>query len=117
MAADFDVRVRELLNRYDTEDACAANLLCDDHPADAVEHEHEAATGHADGPGLTRVVDARAGRVVGADSHRGDEFNRRDWRLRYLYTARLRRYGKRAESRRRGLQGLERAADQCRDRA
>ncbi|MFZ2528474.1 MAG: AMP-binding protein [Rhodococcus sp. (in: high G+C Gram-positive bacteria)] len=36
MAADFDVRVRELLDRYDTADACAANLLCDAHPADAV---------------------------------------------------------------------------------
>lgn len=31
-----DVRVRELLDRYDTPDACAAHLLCDGHPADAV---------------------------------------------------------------------------------
>ncbi|WP_068160692.1 AMP-binding protein [Rhodococcus phenolicus] len=36
MAADFAARVRELLDRYDTADACAADLLCDDHPADAV---------------------------------------------------------------------------------
>jgi len=36
MAADFAARVRELLDRYDTADGCAANLLCDDHPADAV---------------------------------------------------------------------------------
>lgn len=33
---DTAIRVRELLNRYDTPDACAARLLCDDHPADAV---------------------------------------------------------------------------------
>ena len=31
-----DVRVRELLDRYDTPDACVAALLCDDHPADAI---------------------------------------------------------------------------------
>ena len=31
-----DGRVRELLDRYDTPDACVAALLCDDHPADAV---------------------------------------------------------------------------------
>ncbi|MCW4354145.1 AMP-binding protein [Hoyosella sp. YIM 151337] len=31
-----DVRVQELLDRYDTPDACAAQLLCDGHPADAV---------------------------------------------------------------------------------
>lgn len=29
-------RVGELLDRYDTADACAADLLCDGHPADAV---------------------------------------------------------------------------------
>lgn len=34
--ADIDRRVQELLERYDTVDACAARLLCDDHPADAV---------------------------------------------------------------------------------
>lgn len=33
---DTATRVRELLDRYDTPDACAAQLLCDDHPADAV---------------------------------------------------------------------------------
>ena len=33
---DTDVRVRDLLDRYDTADACAAELLCDGHPADAV---------------------------------------------------------------------------------
>lgn len=33
---DSATRVRELLARYDTADACAARLLCDDHPADAV---------------------------------------------------------------------------------
>ncbi|EME52282.1 putative acetate--CoA ligase [Rhodococcus ruber BKS 20-38] len=31
-----EARVRELLDRYDTVDACAAELLCDGHPADAV---------------------------------------------------------------------------------
>lgn len=36
MTTDFEVRVHELLDRYDTPDACAAALLCDDHPADAV---------------------------------------------------------------------------------
>ncbi|MBJ8342107.1 AMP-binding protein [Antrihabitans sp. YC3-6] len=36
MTADFEVRVDALLDRYDTPDACAAALLCDDHPADAV---------------------------------------------------------------------------------
>ncbi|MEE2033151.1 AMP-binding protein [Rhodococcus chondri] len=33
---DSATRVRELLARYDTADASAARLLCDDHPADAV---------------------------------------------------------------------------------
>ncbi len=33
---DTASRVRTLLERYDTADACAARLLCDDHPADAV---------------------------------------------------------------------------------
>ncbi|UYP20559.1 AMP-binding protein [Rhodococcus sp. Z13] len=33
---DIANRVQELLERYDTADACAAQLLCDDHPADAV---------------------------------------------------------------------------------
>ncbi|MDM7489136.1 AMP-binding protein [Rhodococcus sp. CSLK01-03] len=31
-----EARVRELLDRYDTVDACAAELLCDGHPANAV---------------------------------------------------------------------------------
>jgi acetyl-CoA synthetase len=34
--ADTATRVQELLDRYDTADATAARLLCDDHPADAV---------------------------------------------------------------------------------
>ncbi|TCN58288.1 acetyl-CoA synthetase [Rhodococcus sp. SMB37] len=34
--ADTATRVQELLDRYDTSDATAARLLCDDHPADAV---------------------------------------------------------------------------------
>ncbi|MGN5239804.1 MULTISPECIES: AMP-binding protein [unclassified Rhodococcus (in: high G+C Gram-positive bacteria)] len=34
--ADTATRVQELLDRYDTADATAAHLLCDDHPADAV---------------------------------------------------------------------------------
>ncbi|MFC9788056.1 AMP-binding protein [Rhodococcus sp. NPDC127528] len=33
MAIDTDVRVRELLGQYDTPQACAADLLCDRHPA------------------------------------------------------------------------------------
>lgn len=36
MVDDSAQRVRELLGRYDTADACAAELLCDRHPADAV---------------------------------------------------------------------------------
>ncbi|WP_433490548.1 AMP-binding protein [Nocardia grenadensis] len=36
MAADPNARVRELLDAYDGPDACAAELLCDRHPADAV---------------------------------------------------------------------------------
>ncbi|TSD93542.1 AMP-binding protein [Skermania sp. ID1734] len=35
-SADPDVRVRELLADYDTPTACAAELLCDRHPAEAV---------------------------------------------------------------------------------
>ncbi|NGP07942.1 AMP-binding protein [Rhodococcus sp. 14C212] len=34
--SEQEARVRELLDRYDTADACAAQLLCDGHPADAV---------------------------------------------------------------------------------
>ncbi|NLV78571.1 MAG: AMP-binding protein [Rhodococcus sp.] len=34
--ADTATRVKELLDRFDTPDASAARLLCDDHPADAV---------------------------------------------------------------------------------
>ncbi|PRZ42404.1 AMP-binding enzyme [Antricoccus suffuscus] len=33
---DFDVRVRDLLEEYGDPQACAAELLCDRHPADAV---------------------------------------------------------------------------------
>src|SRR5574340_83334 len=36
MSVDPTARVRELLNQYDTPQACAAELLCDRHPADAV---------------------------------------------------------------------------------
>ncbi|WP_416562920.1 AMP-binding protein [Nocardia testacea] len=36
MGADPNARVRELLDAYDGPDACAAELLCDRHPADAV---------------------------------------------------------------------------------
>ncbi|GAA4476297.1 acyl-CoA synthetase [Rhodococcus olei] len=36
MVNNTAARVRELLDRYDTADACAAELLCDGHPADAV---------------------------------------------------------------------------------
>ncbi|QNG19184.1 AMP-binding protein [Rhodococcus triatomae] len=36
MVTDAGTRVRELLDEYDTPDACAAELLCDRHPADAV---------------------------------------------------------------------------------
>lgn len=36
MGADPNTRVRELLDTYDRGDACAAELLCDRHPADAV---------------------------------------------------------------------------------
>lgn len=36
MAADPNARVRELLDTYDRADACAAELLCDRHPADSV---------------------------------------------------------------------------------
>ncbi|MET8799785.1 AMP-binding protein [Nocardia sp. NPDC004568] len=36
MGADPNARVRELLDAYDGLDACAAELLCDRHPADAV---------------------------------------------------------------------------------
>ncbi|WP_039825853.1 AMP-binding protein [Nocardia testacea] len=36
MDADPNARVRELLDAYDGPDACAAELLCDRHPADAV---------------------------------------------------------------------------------
>jgi acetyl-CoA synthetase len=36
MSTDLNVRVRELLERYDGPDACAAELLCDGHPADRV---------------------------------------------------------------------------------
>lgn len=36
MTVDTTARVRELLAQYDTPDACAAELLCDRHPADAV---------------------------------------------------------------------------------
>ncbi|MFF0814232.1 AMP-binding protein [Rhodococcus sp. NPDC003318] len=35
-SADSTARVGELLSRYGTADACAAELLCDRHPADAV---------------------------------------------------------------------------------
>ncbi|MGW0174972.1 AMP-binding protein [Rhodococcus sp. NPDC003322] len=34
--ADADARVRELLGQYDTADACAAELLCDRHPAEDI---------------------------------------------------------------------------------
>lgn len=36
MTVDTSTRVRELLAQYETPDACAAELLCDRHPADAV---------------------------------------------------------------------------------
>lgn len=36
MGADPNARVRELLDTYDRADACAAELLCDRHPADSV---------------------------------------------------------------------------------
>ncbi|NUP26588.1 MAG: AMP-binding protein [Nocardia sp.] len=36
MGTDPNTRVRELLDSYDRLDACAAELLCDRHPADAV---------------------------------------------------------------------------------
>ncbi|GAB2651646.1 AMP-binding protein [Prescottella soli] len=36
MTVDTTTRVRELLAQYDTPEACAAELLCDRHPADAV---------------------------------------------------------------------------------
>ncbi|MBF6141918.1 AMP-binding protein [Nocardia farcinica] len=36
MTIDVDARVREFLDTYDGPDACAAELLCDRHPADAV---------------------------------------------------------------------------------
>ncbi|ONM49351.1 AMP-binding protein [Nocardia donostiensis] len=36
MVADLNARVRALLDRYDGPEACAAQLLCDGHPADAV---------------------------------------------------------------------------------
>ncbi|WP_066903158.1 AMP-binding protein [Millisia brevis] len=36
MVRNTDARVAELLDQYDTTDACAAELLCDRHPAEAV---------------------------------------------------------------------------------
>ncbi|MEU4597030.1 AMP-binding protein [Nocardia sp. NPDC023988] len=36
MSTDLDARVRDLLARYDGPEACAAELLCDGHPADAI---------------------------------------------------------------------------------
>ncbi|MCP2316958.1 acetyl-CoA synthetase [Nocardia amikacinitolerans] len=36
MSTDLDARVRELLEGYDGPEACAAELLCDRHPADRV---------------------------------------------------------------------------------
>ncbi|MFI9407412.1 AMP-binding protein [Nocardia sp. NPDC052316] len=36
MGTDLTARVRELLDMYDRPDACAAELLCDRHPADAI---------------------------------------------------------------------------------
>ncbi|MGW8654556.1 AMP-binding protein, partial [Nocardia salmonicida] len=33
MTTDLDARVRDLLDRYDGPEACAAELLCDRHPA------------------------------------------------------------------------------------
>ncbi|WP_194834718.1 AMP-binding protein [Nocardia sp. XZ_19_369] len=36
MGTDLTARVRELLDMYDRPDACAADLLCDRHPADAI---------------------------------------------------------------------------------
>ncbi|MGV9928647.1 AMP-binding protein [Nocardia rhamnosiphila] len=36
MTASFEPRLRQLLDRYESGDADAANLLCDRHPADAV---------------------------------------------------------------------------------
>ncbi|MFC4374817.1 AMP-binding protein [Nocardia halotolerans] len=36
MRTDLDARVRDLLDCYDRPQACAADLLCDRHPADAV---------------------------------------------------------------------------------
>lgn len=36
MVRNTDARVAELLDQYDTADACAAELLCDRHPAEAV---------------------------------------------------------------------------------
>src|SRR5258705_7657987 len=36
MSTDLNVRVRELLERYGGPDVCAAELLCDGHPADRV---------------------------------------------------------------------------------
>lgn len=36
MSVDPTARIHELLNQYDTPRACAAELLCDRHPADAV---------------------------------------------------------------------------------
>ncbi len=34
--SEQEARVRDLLDRYDTADACAALLLCDGHRAEAV---------------------------------------------------------------------------------
>ncbi|MEV0683668.1 AMP-binding protein [Nocardia sp. NPDC050378] len=36
MSTDLDARVRDLLDRYDGPEACAADLLCDRHPAERV---------------------------------------------------------------------------------
>ncbi|MGY0500703.1 AMP-binding protein [Nocardia sp. FBN12] len=36
MTTDLDVRVRDLLDHYDRPEACAADLLCDRHPAEQI---------------------------------------------------------------------------------
>ncbi|MEV0076915.1 AMP-binding protein [Nocardia neocaledoniensis] len=36
MTTDLDARVRDLLTRYDAPEACAAQLLCDRHPAEGI---------------------------------------------------------------------------------
>ncbi|MFF2086317.1 AMP-binding protein [Nocardia sp. NPDC058176] len=36
MSTDLDVRVRDLLDHYDGPEACAADLLCDRHPAERI---------------------------------------------------------------------------------